>query len=318
MCDASSSVRLCWRSPGAPSARPAPEKVQGKTPDGTIEMHEAQAAYIGSGSGGNGVLFFRGREYPFDVGGLGVGGIGVSTIEATGAVYNLRDLGTISRHLWPGPLRLCGRQYECRRRRDAERGGANPALEGEAHRADAEPRGGCCSSSRCASKYVVLQGSVLGRGTGPGHPRPSGWPLGGVGSVHSGVLSTRAAGHSRLITLTLAPPIEAAHVLGGSPARGESNRGGGRGAGDTSDAGSHVNGGPLPGVSAPLTPGRRRRARGASAGGRVGCAPPTKPLKRGKAVMYLWMERGPTPPVEASRGHVRAAHARRGVRYGSA
>ena len=70
-----------------------PEAVQGKTPDGTIEMHEVQAAYIGSGSGGNGVLFFRGREYPFDVGGLGVGGIGVSTIEATGAVYNLRDLG---------------------------------------------------------------------------------------------------------------------------------------------------------------------------------------------------------------------------------
>ena len=63
-----------------------PEAVQGKTPDGTIEMHEVQAAYIGSGSGGNGVLFFRGREYPFDVGGLGVGGIGVSTIEATGAV----------------------------------------------------------------------------------------------------------------------------------------------------------------------------------------------------------------------------------------
>jgi hypothetical protein len=32
-------------------------------------------------------------EYPFDVGGVGVGGLGVSTIEATGEVYNLRDLG---------------------------------------------------------------------------------------------------------------------------------------------------------------------------------------------------------------------------------
>jgi hypothetical protein len=29
-----------------------PEAIQGKTPDGTIEMYEVQAAYIGSGSGG--------------------------------------------------------------------------------------------------------------------------------------------------------------------------------------------------------------------------------------------------------------------------
>ena len=56
-------------------------------------MHEVQAAYIGSGSGGAGVLVFRGVAYPFDVGGVGVGGIGLSTIEATGEVYNLRDLG---------------------------------------------------------------------------------------------------------------------------------------------------------------------------------------------------------------------------------
>jgi hypothetical protein len=67
-----------------------PDAIKGKTPDGTIEMHEVQAAYIGSGSGG--VLSFRGVAYPFDVGGLGVGGLGVSTIEATGEVYNLRDL----------------------------------------------------------------------------------------------------------------------------------------------------------------------------------------------------------------------------------
>jgi hypothetical protein len=69
-----------------------PDAVKGKTPDGTIEMREVQAAYIGSGSGGSGVLFFRGVEYPFDVGGVGVGGIGLSTIDATGEVYNLSDL----------------------------------------------------------------------------------------------------------------------------------------------------------------------------------------------------------------------------------
>jgi hypothetical protein len=69
-----------------------PEAVKGKTPDGTVEMHEVQAAYIGSGSGGGGVLYFRGVAYPFDIGGAGVGGIGLSTIEATGEIYNLHDL----------------------------------------------------------------------------------------------------------------------------------------------------------------------------------------------------------------------------------
>ena len=69
-----------------------PEAIKGKTPDGTIEMHEVQAAYIASGSGGGGVLTFRGVAYPFDVGGAGVGGLGASTIEATGDVYNLREL----------------------------------------------------------------------------------------------------------------------------------------------------------------------------------------------------------------------------------
>jgi hypothetical protein len=70
-----------------------PDAVKGKTPDGFIEMHEVQAAYIGSGSGGAGVLSFRGAQYAFDVGGVGVGGIGLSTIEATGEVYNLSNLG---------------------------------------------------------------------------------------------------------------------------------------------------------------------------------------------------------------------------------
>jgi hypothetical protein len=69
-----------------------PEAVKGQTPDGTVEMHEVQAAYIGSGSEGAGVLFFRGVEYPFTVGGLGIGGIGLSTVEATGEVYYLREL----------------------------------------------------------------------------------------------------------------------------------------------------------------------------------------------------------------------------------
>ena len=69
-----------------------PDAVKGKTVDATVDMEEVQAAYIGSGSAGKGVLTFRGVNYPFDVGGAGVGGIGLSTINAKGEVYNLREL----------------------------------------------------------------------------------------------------------------------------------------------------------------------------------------------------------------------------------
>jgi len=69
-----------------------PDAVKGKTPDGTVDMQEVQAAYIGSGSAGKGVLFYRGAQYPFQVGGVGIGGIGLSTVDATGEVYNLGAL----------------------------------------------------------------------------------------------------------------------------------------------------------------------------------------------------------------------------------
>lgn len=66
-----------------------PKSVEGKSPSGFIEMHEVQAAYIGSGAGGGGTLYFRGREYTFGLGAAGIGGIGLSTVEANGDVYNL-------------------------------------------------------------------------------------------------------------------------------------------------------------------------------------------------------------------------------------
>jgi len=69
-----------------------PDAVKGKTPDGTVDMQEVQAAYIGSGAAGTGVLTFRGKDYKFQVGGVGIGGIGLSTVDAAGEVYKLRDL----------------------------------------------------------------------------------------------------------------------------------------------------------------------------------------------------------------------------------
>jgi hypothetical protein len=61
-------------------------------PTATITLQAAAAAFIGSGQGGEGTLRFQGRTYPFYVGGLGIGGIGASTIEASGEVYRLKNV----------------------------------------------------------------------------------------------------------------------------------------------------------------------------------------------------------------------------------
>jgi hypothetical protein len=74
------------------SVKLGPDAVAGLTPDGTVQMDQIQVAYIGSAGGGNGTLYYRGGAYPFKVGGIGVGGIGVSTLDAEGEVYKLNRL----------------------------------------------------------------------------------------------------------------------------------------------------------------------------------------------------------------------------------
>jgi len=74
------------------SVKLGPDAVRGKAPDGYVEMKTVAAAYIGSGTAGDGTLFHRGREYKFTVGGLGIGGIGVSEMQATGEVYDMADV----------------------------------------------------------------------------------------------------------------------------------------------------------------------------------------------------------------------------------
>jgi len=61
-------------------------------PSGTVEIQQTQIAFIGSGSLGGGTLFFEGKTYGFTIGGLGVGGFGISRMTATGNVYNLKDV----------------------------------------------------------------------------------------------------------------------------------------------------------------------------------------------------------------------------------
>jgi hypothetical protein len=74
------------------SVKVGPEAVAGLTPDATVDMEQVQVAYIASGGGGSGALYYRGRAYPFAIGGLGIGGIGASTISAEGEVYKLNNL----------------------------------------------------------------------------------------------------------------------------------------------------------------------------------------------------------------------------------
>jgi hypothetical protein len=62
------------------------------TPVGTVDIEQVQVAFIGSGNVGGGTLHFQGKTYRFNVGGLGVGGFGVSKMQAHGEVYNMKDV----------------------------------------------------------------------------------------------------------------------------------------------------------------------------------------------------------------------------------
>lgn len=59
---------------------------------GTVTIEQVQIAFIGSGNLGGGTLIFKGQKYGFSVGGLGIGGFGVSKMQAHGTVYNLNNL----------------------------------------------------------------------------------------------------------------------------------------------------------------------------------------------------------------------------------
>jgi hypothetical protein len=59
---------------------------------GTVSIEQYQIAFIGSGNLGGGTLQFNGQSHSFTVGGLGIGGFGISKITAHGEVYNLKNI----------------------------------------------------------------------------------------------------------------------------------------------------------------------------------------------------------------------------------
>jgi hypothetical protein len=63
-----------------------------KKPDGIIEL---KSKSVGAGLGvtwGDGILKFKGKNYPISIRGLDLGDIGVANVTATGKVYDLKKL----------------------------------------------------------------------------------------------------------------------------------------------------------------------------------------------------------------------------------
>jgi hypothetical protein len=76
-----------------PSGIPTEASIRGLRPSGTVTMTQAFVSGFGAGSG---VLTFRGRSYPFTLTGSLIGLGAISTLQASGEVYKLRDVSEFS------------------------------------------------------------------------------------------------------------------------------------------------------------------------------------------------------------------------------
>jgi hypothetical protein len=65
---------------------------EAKQPDATLRLRAGSVAAGVGISWGKGTLTYKGKDYPVSVDGLTVGKVGVSEIEASGKVYNLKKL----------------------------------------------------------------------------------------------------------------------------------------------------------------------------------------------------------------------------------
>ena len=61
-------------------------------PTATLTLDQTEVSFLLSGKVGGGTLSFNGEQHRFSIGGLGVGGIGIASIEATGEVFYLENL----------------------------------------------------------------------------------------------------------------------------------------------------------------------------------------------------------------------------------
>ena len=63
---------------------------------GTIELHIFRVGFIAGIKSGNGVLYYRGKEYQLRVRGAEIVGVGAAAVELTGTASNLRSPASIS------------------------------------------------------------------------------------------------------------------------------------------------------------------------------------------------------------------------------
>jgi hypothetical protein len=76
-----------------PSGIPTEASIRGLRPSGYVTMTQAFVSGFGAGSG---TLTFRGRSYPFTLTGSLIGLGAISTLQASGEVYKLRDVSEFS------------------------------------------------------------------------------------------------------------------------------------------------------------------------------------------------------------------------------
>jgi hypothetical protein len=76
-----------------PSGIPTAADIRGLRPSGTVTMTQVFLSASGVGSG---TLTFRGRTHPFTLLGSLIGLGAISTMQATGEVYNLHDVSQFS------------------------------------------------------------------------------------------------------------------------------------------------------------------------------------------------------------------------------
>jgi hypothetical protein len=73
----------------------APVLAQDK-PDATLDLKGGAVAFVAGYSWGSGTLHFKGKNYPWKVGGLSVVDVGASKFTGTGRVYHLTKVSDIA------------------------------------------------------------------------------------------------------------------------------------------------------------------------------------------------------------------------------
>lgn len=68
------------------------EEIAKAKPSGTFEVQAEQIRLLIGGGSGKGVLTYQGKQYPFTVKGLSLGGVGWTKVDASGTVYFLEKL----------------------------------------------------------------------------------------------------------------------------------------------------------------------------------------------------------------------------------